>query len=184
MSEPTPHPDHLVWVDLEMTGLRPATDVIIEIASLITDKDLNILAEGPMLAIHQPDAVLDAMDDWCKTTHGASGLTRRVRESTVDVAEAERLTLEFVRQWIPAKASPLCGNTISHDRRFLRRYMPSFEAHLHYRNIDVSTIKELVKRWYPADRQAPKKKGSHLALDDIRESVDELRWYREHLFLG
>ena len=136
-----------------------------------------------MLAIHQSDAVLDGMDDWCKTTHGASGLTQRVRDSKVDVVEAERLTLEFVKQWIPAKASPLCGNTISHDRRFLRKYMPSFEAHLHYRNIDVSTIKELVKRWYPSDRQAPPKKGNHLALDDIRESVDELRWYRAHLFL-
>ena len=183
MMEPTPHPDNLIWIDLEMTGLHPQTDVIIEIASLVTDANLNVLAEGPMLAIHQPDTVLDRMDEWCKRTHGASGLTERVKNSTVDVAEAERLTLEFTARWIPEKASPLCGNTISHDRRFLRRYMPAFEEHLHYRNIDVSTIKELVRRWYPADRHAPPKKGSHLALDDIRESVEELKFYRDRLFV-
>lgn len=183
MTSPAPHPDNLIWIDLEMTGLHPETDVIIEIASLVTDAQLNILAEGPMLAVHQPDTVLDAMDDWCKRTHGASGLSERVRNSSVDVAEAERQTLEFTAQWIPAGASPLCGNTISHDRRFLRRYMATFEAYLHYRNVDVSTIKELVKRWYPADRHAPAKKGSHLALDDIRESVEELQYYRDSLFV-
>jgi oligoribonuclease len=183
MVDPTPHPDNLIWIDLEMTGLDPQTDVIIEIASLVTDPQLNILAEGPVLAIHRSDEELDRMDDWCRRTHGASGLTHRVRTSAIDVAEAERLTLEFTAAWIPQGASPLCGNTISHDRRFLRRYMPRFEAYLHYRNIDVSTIKELVRRWYPPERHAPGKKGSHLALDDIRESVEELRYYRDHLFV-
>ncbi len=183
MTAPAAHPDNLIWIDLEMTGLHPEKDVIIEIASLVTDARLNVLDEGPMLAIHQPDDVLDGMDDWCKRTHGASGLVDRIRASTTTVEEAERRTLDFVSRWIPEKASPLCGNTISHDRRFLRRYMPAFEGYLHYRNIDVSTIKELVKRWYPADRHAPPKKGSHLALDDIRESVEELRWYRDKLFV-
>ena len=176
-------PTHLIWLDLEMTGLHPERDVIIEIASLVTDAQLNVLAEGPMLAVHQPDIVLDAMDDWCKTTHGASGLTDRVRASTVDVAEAERRTLEFLADWTVQGASPLCGNSIGHDRRFVRRYMPAFDAWLHYRSIDVSSIKELVKRWYPPELHAPAKKGHHLALDDIRESVEELRWYRERVFV-
>ena len=184
MVDPNPHADNLIWVDLEMTGLDPEHDVIIEIASLITDAHLNILATGPELAIHQPDAVLDGMDEWCTRTHGASGLTDRIRASRIDVAEAERQTLEFTARWIPAGASPLCGNSISHDRRFLRRYMPAFDRHLHYRNVDVSTIKELVRRWYPASQHAPQKKGSHLALDDIRESVLELRHYRDHLFVA
>jgi oligoribonuclease len=182
MVDPTPHSDNLIWVDLEMTGLHPERDVIIEIAALVTDPQLNILAEGPVLAIHQSDEALAGMDDWCRRTHAASGLTERVRTSTVELAEAERRTLEFTAAWIPPGASPLCGNTISHDRRFLRRYMPTFEAFLHYRNIDVSTIKELVRRWYSEDRHAPAKKGCHLALDDIRESVEELRYYRDHLF--
>ena len=173
---------HLVWLDLEMTGLNPEVDVIIESAVLITDSELEIIAEGPMLAIHASDEVLDGMDAWCKRTHGASGLVDRVRASTIDVAEAERLTLEFVKQHVPRNASPLCGNSIAHDRHFLRRYMPAFEAHLHYRNVDVSSIKELARRWYPEHMRPPRKKGNHLALDDIRESIEELRWYRRFLF--
>jgi oligoribonuclease len=180
---PEPHPDHLIWLDLEMTGLDPEREVIIEIAVLITDGTLNILAEGPVLAVHQPDAALEAMDDWCRKTHGKSGLTRRVRQSTIEIEEAERLTLEFVRAWTLPGTSPLCGNSIAHDRRFIRRYMPLFEEHLHYRLIDVSSVKELVRRWYPPDLRAPVKKGNHLALDDIRESVEELRWYRENVFV-
>lgn len=179
----TADPTHLIWLDLEMTGLNPGKDVIIEIASLVTDGQLNILAEGPMLAVHQPDAVLEAMDEWCVKTHGASGLTDRVRASTVDIEQAEQKTLEFLAGWTVRGASPLCGNSIGHDRRFVRREMPAFEAWLHYRSIDVSSIKELVKRWYPAALHAPAKKGHHLALDDIRESVEELRWYREHVFV-
>ncbi len=177
------HPDHLIWLDLEMTGLHPETDVIIEVACLVTDAQLNILAEGPVLAVHQPDSVLDSMDEWCRTTHGASGLTARVRESTVTIEEAERQTLEFVAAWTVSGASPLCGNSIGHDRRFVRRYMPAFDGWLHYRSIDVSSVKELVRRWYPDSMRPPAKKGHHLALDDIRESVEELRWYREHVFV-
>ncbi len=180
---PEPHPDHLIWLDLEMTGLHPEKDVIIEVAALVTDVDLNILDEGPVLAIHQPDSVLDTMDDWCRTTHGASGLTQRVKDSSVTIEEAERQTLEFVQRWTVQGKSPLCGNSIAHDRRFVRRYMPAFEAWLHYRNIDVSSIKELVRRWYPANVRPPTKKGHHLALDDIRESVEELRWYRANVFV-
>lgn len=175
--------DNLVWIDLEMTGLDPDTHTIIEIATIVTDAELNVLAEGPCLAVHQPDAVLDRMDEWCVTTHGASGLTARIRASETDLAEAQRLTLEFIQQWIPKGKSPLCGNSIGHDRRFLRRYMPDVDAWLHYRVIDVSTIKELAKRWYP-DAHPPGKKGNHLALDDIRESIEELRWYRANLFVS
>ncbi len=172
---------NLVWMDLEMTGLDPDKDTILEIATLITDKELNILAEGPCLAIHHPQDVLDGMDAWCAEHHGASGLSARVQASTIRLTEAEQQTLAFIRSFIPKGASPLCGNSIHQDRRFLMRHMPQLEAYLHYRNIDVSTIKELVRRWYP-DIQLPEKKGAHLALEDIRESIDELRFYRRHVF--
>jgi len=174
---------NLVWLDLEMTGLSPEEDTIIEVATLVTDADLNVLAEGPCLAVHQSDEALGAMDEWCTRTHTASGLVARVRESRVDIVEAESLTLEFLNQWVDPGCSPLCGNSISHDRRFVRRYMPNFESFLHYRNVDVSSIKELVHRWYPKNLWAPKKKGNHLALDDIRESVEELSYYRKNLFV-
>jgi len=168
-------------MDLEMTGLDPQRDTILEIATIITDSELNILAEGPNLAIHQPDIVLDAMDDWCKEHHGNSGLTKRVRQSTLSLQDAEQQTLAFIQQYVPERASPLCGNSIHQDRRFLDRYMPQLEAWLHYRNIDVSTIKELAQRWYP-DFSPPVKSETHLALADIRESIAELAAYRQHLF--
>lgn len=167
-----------------MTGLHPADDVIIEVAVLITDKDLKIVAKGPCLAVHRSDEVLARMDDWCQRTHGGSGLTERVRSSTVSMEQAADEVLDFVRLWVPQGASPLCGNSIAHDRRFVRREMPGLEDWLHYRNVDVSTIKELVRRWYPDTVRAPDKQGHHLALDDIVESIEELRWYREHVFVS
>ncbi len=172
-------PQNLIWIDLEMTGLDPQNDVIIEIASVVTDKDLNVLAEGPVLAVHQPEEALARMDDWNKKQHGGSGLVQRVLESKVDEAAAERLTLEFLSGWVPAKSSPICGNSICQDRRFLYRCMPRLEAYFHYRNLDVSTVKELAARWAPELKDAFKKKNSHLALDDILESIAELRFYRE-----
>jgi len=177
------HPDHLAWMDMEMSGLLADRDVILEIATLITTPDLDLVAEGPVLAVHQPDAVLEAMDDWNREHHGASGLTARVRASRLSVADAEAQTLAFVRQYCPERTSPLCGNSIHQDRRFLVRYMPTLDAYLHYRNIDVSTVKELVRRWYPAGPPAPEKRHAHLALDDIRESIAELRFYQTHFFL-
>lgn len=171
---------HLIWIDLEMTGLNPDTDLIIEIATIVTDKELNILAEGPVIALHQSDAALAAMDDWNQLHHGQSGLIERVKASTIDDAEAERLTIEFLQQWVPANTSPICGNSIGQDRRFLRRYMPKLEAYFHYRNIDVSTLKELAARWAPALKEGFKKQTKHQALDDIIESIEELRYYREH----
>lgn len=171
---------HLIWVDLEMTGLNPDTDLIIEIATIVTDKNLNTLAQGPVLAVHQSDEALAAMDEWNQNHHGQSGLIDRVRASLIDDKEAERLTLEFLKQWLPEKASPICGNSICQDRRFLYRYMPRLEAYFHYRNIDVSTLKELAGRWAPAVRDGFKKKATHQALDDILESIEELRYYREH----
>ncbi len=177
------HRNNLIWLDLEMTGLFPETDLIIEVAILVTDSNLNILAEGPCVAIHQDDDVLAGMDEWCTRTHTASGLVERVRNSTRSISDVDSEVCDFIAQWVPKGSSPLCGNSISHDRRFVRRYMPGLEGHLHYRNIDVSTIKELVKRWAPNLQGAPKKKGLHLALDDIRESVAELRWYRENVFV-
>jgi len=168
---------------MEMSGLLADRDVILEIATLITTPDLDLVAEGPVLAVHQPDAVLEAMDDWNREHHGASGLTARVRASRLSVADAEAQTLAFVRQYCPERTSPLCGNSIHQDRRFLVRYMPTLDAYLHYRNIDVSTVKELVRRWYPAGPPAPEKRHAHLALDDIRESIAELRFYQTHFFL-
>jgi oligoribonuclease len=171
---------HLIWIDLEMTGLNPDTDRIIEIATIVTDKDLNILAQGPVIAVHQSDEALAAMDDWNQHHHGQSGLIERVKASTIDDAEAERLTLEFVKQWLPERTSPICGNSIGQDRRFLVRYMPELEEFFHYRNLDVSTLKELAARWAPELKDGFKKQTKHQALDDIIESIEELRYYREH----
>lgn len=181
-SEPRQDRQNLLWIDLEMTGLDPDEAVIIEVASIVTDGQLNVLAEGPVVAVRRPDELLDGMDEWNTTHHTASGLLERVKASTTDIEEAQRLTLEFVRGWIAEGVSPLCGNSISHDRRFLRREMPELDGYLHYRNIDVSTVKELVRRWYPKVQRAPEKRAAHLALDDIHESLEELRWYREHVF--
>ena len=172
--------NNLIWIDLEMTGLAPETDLIIEIATIVTDAELNILAEGPMLAIHQSDEVMGGMDAWNTRQHGKSGLTARVKKSSVNENEAARQTIEFLRQYVPANASPMCGNTICQDRRFLYRHMPELEKYFHYRHIDVSTIKELAKRWAPQLGKGFEKQGAHLALDDIRESIRELRYYREH----
>lgn len=172
--------NNLVWMDLEMTGLDPERDVIIEIATIVTDGDLNILAEGPVLAIKQPDLLLDGMDQWCTKTHGQSGLTQRVKDSQISCREAEHQTLEFIKQYVGAGISPLCGNSIHQDRRFLVKYMPDLEAHMHYRNLDVSTLKELAKRWKPSVASSFNKAGAHLALDDVRESIAELQHYREY----
>ena len=176
-------PDNLIWIDLEMTGLEPQTDFIIEIATLVTDSQLNLLAEGPVLAIRQSDAVLAAMDDWNQQQHGKSELVDRVRASTVDEREAEMRTLEFLRQYVPVGQSPMCGNSICQDRRFMARWMPELEVYFHYRNLDVSTIKELARRWYPAIRSF-NKTSAHLALQDIHDSIAELRFYRERLFVA
>jgi len=173
---------NLVWIDLEMTGLDTQTDRIIEIATIVTDARLNILAEGPVLAIHQPDEVLAAMDEWNTTQHTGSGLTRRVRESRLDEAQAERLTLDFLSGHVPANASPMCGNSICQDRRFLARCMPELERYFHYRNLDVSTLKELAVRWAPEVARGFVKQSTHLALDDVRDSIRELQYYRERLF--
>lgn len=174
--------DHLVWIDLEMTGLNPDKERIIEMASIVTDSALNIVAEGPVIAIHQPDSLLNAMDEWCTRTHGESGLTQRVKDSTTSEAEAEQQTLAFLKKYLEPGKSPLCGNSIGQDRRFLVKYMPELEAFFHYRNLDVSTIKELARRWRPDVLNGVKKKGSHLALDDIRDSINELRHYRDTFF--
>jgi oligoribonuclease len=174
--------ENLIWIDLEMTGLDPATDQILEIATLVTDKQLNLLAEGPVIAVHHPGAVLAAMGEWCTKQHGQSGLTERVRQSKVSMAEAERATLAFLAQHVPAGKSPMCGNSICQDRRFLARQMQELERFFHYRNLDVSTLKELAKRWAPGAAAGFTKESTHLAMADIRDSVAELKYYREHLF--
>ncbi|AKF07608.1 oligoribonuclease [Sandaracinus amylolyticus] len=176
--------DLLVWMDLEMSGLAIERERILEIAVIVTDGQLEILAEGPEIVVHQPDSLLDAMDDWNKQHHGASGLVDRVRASTISEAEAERQVLEFVAAHVPARAAPLAGNSVHQDRLFLAKYMPQVEKYLHYRNVDVSTLKELVRRWHPqAYAGRPTKRGSHRALGDIRESIDELRYYRRAVFV-
>ena len=175
------HPDNLIWIDLEMTGLDPDNDHIIEIATIVTDAQLNILAEGPVLAIHQKEEVLAKMDEWNQRTHGGSGLLQRVRESSIDEAQAATQTLAFLQQYLEKRKSPMCGNSICQDRRFLARYMPELEAFFHYRNLDVSTLKELARRWQPAIYNGFNKTNAHLALDDIRESIGELKYYRERM---
>ncbi len=177
-----PKPDNLIWIDLEMTGLDTHRDYIIEIATIVTDAHLNILAEGPVFAIRQPDEILDKMDDWNTRQHKGSGLVHRVKASTVTEAEAENATLVFLKQHTLPKKSPMCGNSICQDRRFLARHMPTLENYFHYRNLDVSTLKELALRWKPDVVKGAKKESKHLALDDIRDSIEELRYYREHLF--
>lgn len=164
-----------------MTGLEPATDVIIEIATIVTDGDLNVLAEGPVLAIHQPDSIIDNMDDWNTKTHGNSGLIQRVKDSKIDEAEAVKQTIAFLQQHVGKGVSPMCGNSVHQDRRFLNKYMPELEDFFHYRNIDVSTLKELARRWAPDKLTGLTKKGSHQALDDIRESIEEMQYYRKHI---
>jgi oligoribonuclease len=177
------HRDNLVWIDLEMTGLRTDVDSIIEIATVVTDAQLNVLAEGPVLAIQTDEAVLDAMDEWNTRQHGGSGLTARVRASTVTLADAEEQTLGFLKTWVPGGISPMCGNSICQDRRFLARQMPALERYFHYRNLDVSTIKELARRWVPQVAAGFTKQASHLALADIHDSIRELAWYRSQLFV-
>ena len=175
--------NHLVWLDMEMTGLDPERERIIELAMIVTDSQLNIVAESPSWALHQSDELLDAMDAWNKSTHGRSGLIERVRASTLDEAAAEAAALDFVRQHVPKNASPLCGNTISQDRRFMVRYMPKLEDWFHYRNLDVSTLKELCKRWKPEVAKGFAKRSAHTALADIRESIEELQYYRQHFIV-
>jgi oligoribonuclease len=174
--------ENLIWIDLEMTGLDPATDRIIEIATLVTDKHLNTIAEGPVLAVRQPESALDGMDSWNVKHHSESGLIARVRESEIDEAEAERQTLAFLRAHVPERASPMCGNSICQDRRFLVRSMPELERFFHYRHLDVSTLKELAKRWAPEIAKGFKKDSAHIALSDIKDSIEELQYYRETLF--
>lgn len=172
----------LVWIDMEMTGLDPDRDKVLELAVLVTDEQLNLVAEGPVVTVHQGDAVLAAMDEWCTRTHGESGLTARVKASPLSEAEAEAQVLAFLQQWVKPGSSPLCGNSIGQDRRFLVRHMPVLERFFHYRNLDVSTIKELCRRWKPELMAGFTKKGTHRALDDIQESIAELRYYRDHFF--
>jgi oligoribonuclease len=175
-----PNELNLVWVDMEMTGLDPDTDRIIEVAVVVTDSELNVLAEGPVFAIHQSDDILNGMDSWNKGTHGRSGLIDRVKASTVSEADAEVALIDFLKHFVPAGKSPMCGNTICQDRRFMARGMPKLETFFHYRNLDVSTLKELCKRWKPELANGFKKHQKHTALADITESIEELRYYREH----
>jgi len=172
--------NNLIWLDMEMTGLNPETDRIIEVAMIVTDNQLNILAQSPVLVVHQPDSVLDGMDDWNKNTHGKSGLIDKVKASTLGEAEAEAVLLAFMAEHVPARTTPMCGNTIHQDRRFMVRWMPQLEEYFHYRNLDVSTLKELCKRWRPEVARGVVKRGKHEALADIEESIEELKYYREH----
>jgi len=171
---------NLIWIDLEMTGLDTNNDAIIEIATIVTDADLNVIAEGPILAIKQSDERLAAMDEWNTRQHGNSGLVKRVKDSSLNEADAERQTIEFLAEHVPAGVSPMCGNSICQDRRFMARCMPELEAYFHYRNLDVSSLKELARRWAPKVEKAFKKKSSHLAMDDVKDSIRELQHYREH----
>lgn len=177
-------PNNLIWIDLEMTGLDSQRDQIIEIATLVTTSDLEMVAEGPVFAIHQPESVLSGMDEWNTRQHGQSGLTARVKQSNVSMTQAQQETLIFLRQHVPANKSPMCGNSICQDRRFLARLMPELEAYFHYRNLDVSTVKELCNRWSPRVASGFTKSSAHLALDDIRESIRELRYYRQYFIAG
>ena len=173
---------NLVWVDMEMTGLNPDTDAIIEIATIVTDTDLKVLAEGPAIAIHQPNERLETMDEWNTNQHNASGLVERVRQSQETELTAARRTIRFIRKYVPYGKSPMCGNSICQDRRFMARYMPELEAWFHYRNLDVSTVKILMQRWRPELEASIEKESVHLALEDIRQSIEELRYYRDHFF--
>lgn len=176
--------NNLVWLDLEMTGLDPDEDRILEIATVVTDKNLNVLAEGPSLAIHHSDRILSRMDEWCVNQHSASGLTDRVKKSKITTSKAERLTLEFLREYVPEGKSPMCGNTIGQDRRFLYRYMPELEQYFHYRNFDVSVLKIIAKRWYPEVANGFRKKNRHRALGDVYESIEEMKYYIRHLLIS
>lgn len=182
MTSPQCNESNLIWIDMEMTGLDPETCVVLEIATIVTDAQLNVLAEGPVLAIHQSDEVLANMNEWCIDVHGKTGLTQRCRDSQVSVTDAQAQTIAFLSQWVPAGKSPLCGNTIGQDRRFMVKYMPELENYCHYRSIDVSTIKELASRWQPTVLKGFNKNGVHLALADIQESIAELQYYRTHVF--
>ena len=172
--------NNLIWIDLEMTGLDTQKDYIIEIATVVTDAQLNILAEGPVIAIHQSDDIMNAMDEWNTKQHAKSGLTQRVKDSSFTEAQAEKLTIDFLQEYVGKGKSPMCGNSICQDRRFLARCMPELEAYFHYRNLDVSTLKELVARWTPETAKGLTKNNNHLALDDIKDSIEELKYYREH----
>lgn len=174
--------NNLIWIDLEMTGLDPEKERIIEIATIVTDSELNVIAEGPEFAVHQSDELLKAMDSWNTKQHNSSGLVKRVKESTISESEAEQKTLEFLRQYVGAGKSPMCGNSVYQDRRFLKKYMPQLESFFHYRLVDVSTLKELAQRWAPQVYSGLSKESRHLAMDDIRESIEELKYYREQLF--
>jgi len=173
-------PNNLIWVDMEMSGLNPDTDKVLEVAVVVTDTNLNTVVEAPVLVVHQGDAVLDAMDTWNKSTHGKSGLIERVRNSLLSEADAENRMVEFLQQFVPPGVSPMCGNSVHQDRRFMARHLPRLEAYFHYRNLDVSTLKELMKRWKPELAAGMTKHGKHEALADIYESIDELKYYREH----
>lgn len=177
-----PSSKNLIWIDLEMTGLDTDSDYIIEVATIVTDAELNILAEGPVLAVHQEEATLNAMDAWNTRQHNQSGLVKRVLESTYFTSDAENMTLEFLRKFVPEGSSPMCGNSICQDRRFLHRLMPRMEQYFHYRNLDVSSVKEIISRWYPG-KPMFQKKSEHLAMQDIRDSINELKFYREHFFI-